>query len=116
MMNTLSWLIYAAEISERVQGIAGFIALMLGLFGGFALIAIWIEGRGKRPSVGATVAWLMVMLPAISLASFLPSKNAIYMIAASEAGEVVVTHPDAVEMMGDLKKIIRNKVKELAAE
>ena len=38
------------------------------------------------------------------------------MIAASEAGETIVTSPDAKEMLGDLREIIRRKLKEQLKE
>lgn len=36
----------------------------------------------------------------------------IYMIAASEAGQRIVTSPDAIEMMTDLKDIIKKRLRD----
>lgn len=59
-------------------------------------------------------AWVL-LIPAV-LVTFVPSSKTIYLIAASEAGEAVVTNPDTIEMMGDLKAIIKKRLKEELGE
>lgn len=118
-MNTLSWLIYAAEVSDRASGVFVFLALMFGL-GGIPVIgmlfAAWVDKYGPiKSGIGpftALVAYLMLETAFLTGAVGLPSKATIYMIAASEAGEQIVTSPDAIEMMGDLKAIIKKRLKD----
>ena len=113
-MNNLSWMIYLAEVCERVQGVAEILAFMLGFMGAFAVFAMWmhVSEIGAKVAASLTVLYLLVELPLIALGAFTPSSSTIYMIAASEAGETVVTSPEAKEMLGDLKEIIRRKLKE----
>ncbi len=114
-MTKLSWLIYAAEVSERIQEACIFIAFAVGLIGGVALIIAFvgtIVDHGKlRYPIAASIIWLPITTLSIGGAWFLPSTKTIYMIAASEAGAQIVTSPDAVEMMGDLKAIIKKRLK-----
>lgn len=126
-MNQLSWLLYAAEVSERAQSVFGFLAFMTGFMGFIGIVVMWgyyaailadlpkqtIE-KGWR--VWLTVAWAFVTCFLIVASLAFPSQRTIYMIAASEAGETVVTSPDAKEMLGDLKAIIRKKLKEELGE
>lgn len=125
-MNSISLMIYIADTVGRISGsfitagvAAVIIAAILLIVGNVA----WLDQYEKpevreanRERQRAARKWgfrLAVFGPAIIfLASFLPSSTAIYMIAASEAGETVVTSPEAKEMLGDLKEIIRRKLKE----
>lgn len=126
-MNTLSWLIYAAEIFDRL-GVALAAAGFGLILAGFAALAgghtVWTyfswQGKDERDRGAATQASLRKWGPrAVVLAAFLflgaillPSSRTLWLIAASEAGEAVVTSPDAVEMMGDLKAIIKKRLKD----
>ncbi|WP_054308954.1 hypothetical protein [Mesorhizobium sp. 1M-11] len=114
-MNNLSWLIYAAEVSERIQEACVFITFVIGIIGGAALLVAFIgtlaEGGKLRYPVVAFLFWLPITILSLGGAWLLPSSKTIYMIAASEAGAQVVTSPDAVEMMGDLKAIIKKRLK-----
>ena len=49
----------------------------------------------------------------VLLAVFVPSKDTIYLMAASEAGEMVVNTPEAKEIMGDLKEILQIQLQKL---
>lgn len=116
-MNTLSWMIYAAEVCDRVQGAAGFISFMFGILGGACVVALWITnfaaegGPSKAVIAMMTALFFFIEIPLIGAASFIPSSRTIYMIAASEAGMTVVSSPEAKEMLDDLKSIIRKKLK-----
>lgn len=114
-MNNLSWLIYAAEVVENLRNLAGVVLFVMGMAGGFGLGFRWVfnvaERTGYRP-IWWTALWAAVMIAASTVAVFAPSSRTIYMIAASEAGEAVVTSPEAVEMMGDLKAIIKKRLKD----
>ncbi|MGE0290384.1 MAG: hypothetical protein AB7I42_25055 [Bradyrhizobium sp.] len=118
-MNTLSWLIYAAEVTGNLRelmilgtalgvmaiGVAAFVAGLLEACGN------WPEGCWKKP-----FRWTWAVALAALVATAIPSSRTIYMIAASEAGEQIATSPDAIEMMGDLKAVIKKKLKEELAD
>ena len=114
-MNSLSWMIYLAEICDRVQNAAGFIAFMFGFMGLFGVGAAWahliIDGGRLRMPVIVTLLYLVIEIPMAAISVLTPSSSTIYMVAASEAGETVVSSPEAKEMLGDLKEIIRRKLK-----
>lgn len=126
-MNTLSWLIYAAEVSDRASTVCGLLAVVFFFVGGVAMIVAFVaaysDDSGRGPYMSKLVPWtvlplfLLIEVTFMAASVALPSKATIYLIAASEAGETVVTSPDAIEMMGDLKAIIKKRLKdELAAE
>lgn len=136
-MNSLSWLIYAAEVLGRVSVsfsiIASFATLATvvlvfvgmmsrsdaqgdasGRYGetykavGIVRVAFWDKFLGAWPKRTAAVA---VIFGAVSIVA--PSQSTIYMIAASEMGEKVVTTPEAREMLGDLRDVIAKQIKKL---
>lgn len=118
-MNNLSWLIYAAEVVGNVQGLL----VATAAIGGFTIPAAMFicglaadngdlpEGSWKKP-----LRYLWIPILAAVLGTLIPSSKALYMIAASEAGETVVNSPDAIEMLGDLKTIIKKRLKEELGE
>lgn len=116
-MNTLSWLLYLAEVSENLRVVLNGAMVLICIFGLMLLGALWIftfvEEAPKTPAVAFTALWAMLAVIGAAGLILTPSSKTIYMIAASEAGETIVTSPEAVEMMGDLKAIIK---KRLAAE
>jgi O-antigen ligase len=119
-MNSLSWLLYAAEVSQSLSIMLGVSAGGFLLIGGFLCLPSMDEyivkkekGEAYRRSYRRGVIFALIALVASAL---LPSTRTIYMIAASEAGETIVTSPDAIEMMGDLKAIIKKRLKDELGE
>lgn len=128
-MNSLSWLIYTADVVAKLGPLFGFAGVGC-IIAGVVLAIIgkspwsyysWTpadekaESEKLRRSLGRGGPRLAVLgLCLCTFAAVIPSRNTIYMIAASEIGETVVTSPDAVEMMGDLRTIIKSKLKEMA--
>jgi hypothetical protein len=114
-MNTLSWLIYAAEVAGNLRGVVIAASLLSS-----GLIAVCVLNNGINADFGTAekgswmrplrFLWVTAILAIV--AAVMPTTRTIYMIAASEAGETVVTSPDAIEMMGDLKAIIKKRLKE----
>lgn len=114
-MNSLSIMIYAASVSERIQVVlfisAGIVGIILALWAVFSAAEASASCTGsenwKKP---VKKLWIPIALAVFG--SVVPSQTTIYLIAASEAGETVVSSPEARELMGDLKEIIRRKLKE----
>ena len=122
-MNTLSWFLYVADV-------IGGIGLMFGTIGGLLFLGGWIfaipgymviwtvfrdqEEAAKKSK--EAFAWLS---PRMVIAGFLmitasvlvPSKQTMYMIAASEMGEVVVKSEEAKEIFGELKTTVIHELK-----
>lgn len=133
-MNSLSWLIYLAEVIPTITNMMVLVICIITV----TYIILWIA-RGvfrsdlqdyefpcdQRPlgsadyrgwqslknMTGRKLPYAIVIILMIIVA-LSPSSRTIYMIAASEIGEKVVTSPDAVEMLDDLKVIIKNRLKE----
>lgn len=109
-MNSLSWMIYLADVAGSLNGFLIFIAAISGIGAAISLI-VWLAMRGDGPSLynsdseerkakkqagwdgtvtlsGKLVHRLPVLCVAASLAaSLLPSSGTVYAIAASELGE-----------------------------
>lgn len=118
-MNNLSWLIYFADVADRVQGAFTFIAVMLGIFL-VILIPVWIVNYPGGMNLEQSqfckrlVIILCILFPLFTtIALFAPSSKAIYLIAGSEIGEQIVTNPEAIEMFNDIKDIVKKELKEL---
>lgn len=88
-VNSLSWMIYLADVTGGLNSLAGFVG------GGATIIfAVWPwrnqwmddfhNGEGVRPAPKRLVA---IALGAFLIAAILPSSSTIYAIAASEMGE-----------------------------
>ena len=119
-MNNLSWLIYLASV---VPNLSGFIVTIIIVV--ISALLFWSsvtymhncdhikEEEWEYPN-------FKVFIPLIFLlgliASLIPDKQAIYLIAGSEAGEHVVNTPEAQEILNDVHKIIKLQLKEYANE
>jgi hypothetical protein len=90
-MNSLSWMIYLASVVDNIGVIFGIMLVVGGLGLIFTTIPFLADHdeygeRLRRPLRNGIVAWIAVAL----LGSFLPSKETIYAIAASEYGEDIL--------------------------
>ncbi|MVB00075.1 hypothetical protein GN330_22775 [Nitratireductor sp. CAU 1489] len=115
-MNNLSWLIYLAEVADKVSAWAGamsIILVMVGIAGMmFIAVAISLDEISVRAASRLVGVWALVTALFAAVHTITPSSRTIYMIAASEIGETVVTSPEAIEMMTDLKAIIKSRLKQ----
>jgi len=131
-MNSLSWLIYAAEVANALKAILGTLGVLsmmvlpiLLVFRGMAASHLYESDMpsGDNP-LGSTeyqswcalkkmtaprfwVPWLIIVGLVFI---FTPSSRTLYMIAASEAGEVVATSDEAAEIMDGLRAIIKKRI------
>lgn len=116
-MNDLSWFLYFADILPNV-------GTALGLIGGLGLLAYAVItgivaghrdcSYGKYESNFHGVWWpIPVLVVIMTLSAFVPSKETIYLIAGSEAGEAVVTSPQGQEILNDVQEVIRAQLNNL---
>lgn len=118
-MNNLSWLIYLADVVPSFAGVLIFVGAL-----GFVLWAARnaVAGIGSdgipfegvlsgRASAKYPFAFAMVSL--FALAALIPSKETIYLIAGSEAGEAVVTSEQGQEILNDVQQVIKSQLQKL---
>jgi len=116
-MNSLSWFLYLADILPRVGLLTALLAiLLLGVAFVMPPKGATMFGEGHNgPFEGMArlktpfILWLCFLV----FAFLVPSKDTIYLIAASEAGEMVVNTPEAKEIMSDLKEILNIQLDKL---
>ena len=58
-------------------------------------------------------SWLIWGVLLIVFSSLLPSKEAVYLIAGSEAGEAVVTSDTGQEILDDIQAVIKHQLQQL---
>lgn len=114
-MNGLSWFLYLAEVIPKFSGV-GLFAVFVALIVMFAYPpkGVKIFSNNHVPFSGAKIwwAWVVVVLGVV-LMTVTPSKETIYLIAGSQAGEYVVTSPEGQEIINDIKEIIKSQIEGL---
>ena len=126
-MNSLSWFLYGADVVQNL----GTMLFVLGVF----LMPVWFictvvgflvpwdfhmhprseeEGR-KSKAAFAWIAPRAFALCAIMLtvSMFVPEKRTMYMMAASEMGEMVVQSEEAKEIIQELKLTVIDQLRVL---
>lgn len=58
-------------------------------------------------------SWLIWGVILVVFSSLLPSKEAVYLIAGSEAGEAVVTSDTGQEILDDIQQVIKHQLQQL---
>ena len=126
-MNSLSLLIYFAEVIPRLSHTVWVVSVLSFIgFLGYATFgsmfneniyyansheekerkASWFREKKYLPPTWFVVA----ILGAWILVSFSPSKQTIYLIAASEASEAVVTSDVGKQMLADIQEILQHQL------
>lgn len=119
-MNNLSWLMYIADVLPSI-GTFSFVLGFIGTVAVFAFTFIYAmfkedametirEDRWKDVNPFSWCWWLLLFVPLLVLSLLIPPKETIYMIAASEAGEVMVTSEYGKELIQELKLILDNQI------
>lgn len=125
-MNNLSWFIYLAELIPSIRGsiiIWAFLAIILlaiySLFIGHKIdMAYHNDDDNYRDTLKSRLASVLkkavvTIIVLWTVAILLPSKQTLYMIAASEVGEKVATSPQAQEIMKDISAVLKKQLEEL---
>lgn len=117
-MNDLTWFLYFVDVSQRVMPLV----IMFGI----SLIGIGfiIPPKGVKPfeqghdfpfqGIGRLKNVFIGWFVALIFAVMIPSEDTLYMMAASEGGEAVVTSPQGKEVLDKINTIINNQLDELA--
>lgn len=121
-MNSLSLLIYLAELADSISKVmvlgVGFLSVCvvtIFVFGPLVLDEKMAPPMVRKAAARTLAVWWLI--PAMSvIVALIPSQTTIYMIAASEAGEAVVTSPEGQELLQDVQKAIRLQLKKLGGE
>jgi hypothetical protein len=113
-MNNLSWLLYFAEVAGKLGSIAGLITLLMAV--GLAGVIFWYamsldeDLRVPKPPVKS---YLTVFVITLLISIVTPTKETIYLIAGSEAGEAVVTSESGQEILNDIRQVIKYQLEGL---
>ena len=125
-MNNLSWLLYFADVVQQIRPVF----LLLGIFAVIVCGLIFLtaalsdensydsDNEKERKQIyrkwAFNKSWKIfvpIALLGFFLSALIPSKNTIYLIAGSEAGEAVVASEDGREIISEIKTIIKQQIK-----
>lgn len=115
-MNSLSWLIYIINVIPNVTTAIIFFSLTVFFISGAASLVMQfgsyhtdsIRERGHKLIKVPIICGFVLLLTA-----FVPGKEALYMIAASETGEVVANSEEGKELISDLKQVLKAQLEKM---
>lgn len=128
-MNLLSVILYFADIAANVMGVISGIGYVL--ISGFVVFNMYkvisvinhnIEheyhhcDESSRKHGFVCKPWLIIGLVMIIISNFIPTKQTMYMIAASEIGETIVLSPEMTETMVKVKTVVDLKLDDVISE
>jgi Ca2+/Na+ antiporter len=99
-MNSLSWLIYLADIIPNVGTICVLLGLLFLILSGAAFFAY----TDKTISFKTFISLLITAIVLLVIATLVPERTTIMMIAASEFGEEIATSAEAKNIGGKAYK------------
>ena len=119
-MNALSWFLYFADVTGNLRGLL----LLFTVVGGVASIMAFFGWLMQRDLYGAdsvtantlgSISFKLapVVVVCAILSALMPSKETIYLIAGSEAGETIVASPQGQEILNDVQEVIRYQLSQL---
>jgi len=117
-MNDLTWFLYFVDISQNITPLVALFGLAL-LCIGFGIPPKGVEPFGydhEFPFQGAgrLKNWFICWVVATFIVCLIPTKETLYMMAASEAGETALKSPQGKEVLDKIDLIINNQLDELA--
>lgn len=117
-MNSLSWFLYLAEVTDSLKGVSIFFSIMFGIAFVFWLAAKAFSGHDKEAMDLVRSTWFVPWVFSIAtlFAVITPSKGTLYLIAGAEAGEMVVTSEAGQEILNDIKEVIQFQLSEMKGE
>lgn len=112
-MNFVSLILYFGNVVDKL-GPLGFVVGIFGVVFGFIVCIFIADSRleDEQKMYRSARNWLLTIgIIALTMSILMPSKDVLYLIAASELGEEVVTNPEVVEVATELKDIILDKIR-----
>lgn len=123
-MNGLSWLIYWAGLTDKFLGLAVAALIVSGL--GYVCCFFWNINATREfrsyhdeddkiwinMSKGYKRWCLFTILISTPVIILIPSATTVYLIASSQAAEMVVKDPEMKGLINDIILNLRNKLKE----
>ena len=111
-LNTLSWIIYASEVVPNIREILVGLAAIAGTIGVISSI-IWVIAnvdddakKARGAAKKAAIIGFVVCALTGPIGSFVPSKDTILLMAASELGENVIVDEANQETVRKLRQVI----------
>lgn len=114
-MNSLSWLIYLAEVVDAFR-VTFMVLTAVSVLGSVALVVVAGDQLFEERAKTARKWWIRNIMAGFVLmtaAIILPSSRTFYMIAASEIGERAIASPEAKEMLGEIRATLMRQLKTL---
>ena len=118
-MNSLSWMIYAADVTQSASAVSGLacagLTISCAIYAAARAIsddtnAMFGRKDEVKPILPVVRPWLIAALGLAAFSAFLPSRTTIYMIAASEIGERVVTSDGVKSIVDPATELLRKKI------
>jgi heme/copper-type cytochrome/quinol oxidase subunit 2 len=113
LMNFISIILYLGNVVDKLVPVTAVALIFTVVFCG--VMSMYLADVGHHEdNVGVVklrnkLLWAIPVLLIIFTLS--PSSDTLYLIAASELGEEVVTNPEVVEVATELKDIILDKIR-----
>lgn len=106
-MNSLSWMIYAADVAQDLQTALVLLAILgISAYGWVKVVSAIEDDIGVRAPVSMLIASVLMLLLSVAI----PSRNAIYMIAASELAARSETLAKAGGLVDPAIDLLRKKI------
>jgi len=111
-MNSLTWIVYLAQVLPNSATFSLTIAFITGIITGIYLLikAINRNNFEEKPVTKMPFIVLIVCFIIGFLSQLVPSKNTIYLMAGSEAAEAVAATEEGKQIIADVKQIIRKQL------
>lgn len=118
-MNSVSWFIYVAQVSDSLGSLFVFIGVVIGLCTlasyGVPRIANFGDGHGPNDSdywaEKPLRAWFCALaVICLVIGNLMPEKNTMYAIAASQVGEQIVKSDIANDATKALQQWIKKQI------
>lgn len=121
-MNSLSWLLYLADVFGDLEVVMWILAVPLGAGGGIFLVATIISlAEGDNEEIAKVMrrltGWIIFAFILCSvMIAVIPSKTTMYAVAASEMGEELMKTPTATKAVKALDAWLDKQIAETTKE
>ncbi len=118
-MNSLSWLLYFAEISTNISSFAFVMMILSAIVSVSLTLAIMTSNKNDMPDmfvengprIRNIASWVFLIS---TLGLLFPSQNTVYLIIASESASTIVTSESGQKMINDIQNIVSLKLDNIA--